>query len=145
MNLDSGDPRNRRIITQKKVRYSHRMGLHLDNALTELQSLDSTSKEEYSSRNTVLPDDQPNINVTPVKEIVAFDDTLKEGCYPFSDTDKLAIFTQFEEDLEGYTDGQEVIAFDVPIQAIVDEHVAPLDAKSGNRILLVDELDVLLF
>ena len=31
------------------------------------------------------------------------------------------------------------------IQAIDNEHVAPLDAKSDNRILLVDELDVLFF
>ena len=73
-----------------------------------------TPSEEYSSRNTALPDEQPHANGTPVKEIVAVDTPPQKERDDFSDGDELAIFSRYAEELEAYTDGQEVIAFDVP-------------------------------
>ena len=135
--------RNRWI--KPKKRYSQ-LGLHSDNTLkTEIQAFDTNSNAANSNRITALSSKPPHTNGNPVKDIFAVDVPLKEGCYAASDTDKLTIFSHYADELEAYTDGQEVIAFDVPIQAIDNEHVAPLDAKSGNRILLVDELDVLFF
>ena len=103
------------------------------------------SKEEYTSPITALPDEQPHTNATADKEIVAVDTPSQEERDTSSDTDKLAIFSQYAEELEAYTDGQELIAFDIPVQASDNEDVAQLDGKTDNRILLVDELDDLIY
>ena len=122
------------------------MSVCVDNTLkTETKALDVSSKEEYSGRITALSTESPHTNGTPVNEVIALDAPLKEERGAYSDSDELAILSQYTDELDAYTDGQEVITSDVSVQAIVDEHVAPLDDKSDTRILLVDELDVLLF